>query len=157
MSISTLPMQQINNFFETYATALERYDTKGMAYLYNIPCTMVSDDTTTMFNDAGKLEGFFNMGAGFYRQFGIAKVRPEIWNRRNWTDKIVNVKVNWQYYDNLDKPIYNCDYHYVLKLDKNNHWRIVLSVSVNEKERMEEWKVKAKGTFLDTITGQQRT
>jgi hypothetical protein len=140
MSIATLPMQQINHFFETYAIALERYDTKGMAYLYNIPCTMISDDATTMFNDAGKLEGFFNLGAGFYRQFGIAKVRHEIWNRRNWTDKIINVKVNWQYFDSLNIPIYNCDYQYVLKADKNNHWKIILSTSINEKERMEEWK-----------------
>ena len=151
MSISTLPMQQINNFFEIYATALERFDTKGMANLYNIPCTMMSDDATTLFNDAGKLEGFFNMGATFYRQFGIAKVRPEVWNRRHLTERIANVKVNWQYYDKADKPIYNCDYHYILKLDKNNVWKILLSVSVNEKERMDEWKSKLKGDFLNRI------
>ena len=142
MSHSTLPLQQVNSFFDTYAAALENYDTKGMAFLYNIPCTLVSDDTTTLFNDATKLEGFFNMGAGFYRQFGIAKVRPVVWNRREWTGKIINVKVNWEYFDVLDQPIYKCDYFYVLKLDRNNLWKIVLSVSVNEKERMEEWKGK---------------
>jgi len=144
MNSSTLPTQQINHFFETYAKALENYDTKGMAFLYNIPCTLVSDDTTTLFNDSGKLEGFFNMGSGFYRQFGIAKVRPELWNRREWTEKIINVKVNWQYFDNQNKPIYKCDYFYVLKTDKHNQWKIVLSVSVNEKERMEEWKSGGK-------------
>jgi hypothetical protein len=133
------PMQNINNFFEQYAKALEQYDTKGMAHLYNIPCTMLSDDATTLFNDAGKLEGFFNQGITFYRQFGIAHARPEIWNRREMTEKIVHVKVNWQYFDSLKQSIYNCDYYYVLKLDKNTHWRIILSVSVNEKERMEEW------------------
>lgn len=136
-------MQQINHFFEIYAHALEQYDTKGMAYLYNIPCTMLSDDTTALFNDAGKLEGFFNQGATFYRQFGIAHVRHELWSRRMLTEKIANVKVNWQYLDAFKSPIYNCDYHYTLKLDKKDQWKIVLSVSVNEKERMEEWKGKA--------------
>lgn len=140
MSSLPQPFLQINHFFETYARALENYDTKGMAWLYNIPCTLISDETTTQFNDAGKLEGFFNMGAGFYRQFGIAKVRPDIWNRREWTGKIMNVKVNWQYFDVFNAPIYNCDYFYVLKLDKHHAWKIVLSVSVNEKERMEEWR-----------------
>jgi len=140
MSVQAPPFQQINSFFESYATALEKYDTKGMAFLYNIPCTLVSDDTTTLFNDITKLEGFFNMGAGFYKQFGIAKVRPVVWNRREWTEKIVNVKVNWEYFDEHGMPIYKCDYYYVLKLDKHNLWKIVLSVSVNEKERMEEWK-----------------
>ena len=140
-------MQQLNHFFENYAKALENYDTKSMAYLYNIPCTMLSDDATTVFNDAGKLEGFFNQGVTFYRQFGITGVRHEIWNRREWTGRIANVKVNWQYFDTNKKPIYNCDYHYVLKLDKNNQWKIILSTSVNEKDRMGEWqnKLKVKG------------
>jgi hypothetical protein len=133
-------MQQINDFFEKYAQSLEHYDTKGMAYLYNIPCTMLSDDTTAIFNDAGKLEGFFNQGISYYRQFGIVHVRHDIWNRRELTGKIMNVKVNWQYLDGNNKPIYNCDYHYVLKLDKKGLWKIILSVSVNEKERMEEWR-----------------
>lgn len=144
MSNSPLPLQQLNSFFETYATALENYDTKGMAFLYNIPCTLISDDTTTLFNDVTKLEGFFNMGAGFYKQFGIAKVRPQIWNRRELTEKILNVKVNWEYFDANDKPIYKCDYYYILKLDRNNLLKIILSVSVNEKERMEAWKDRAQ-------------
>ncbi len=133
-------MQDINAFFDEYAKALERLNTKLMAQLYNIPCTMLSDDATTIFNDAGKLEGFFNQGVGFYRQFGIVGVRPDVWNRKPWSKKIVQVKVNWQYFDLQKKPIYNCDYHYVLKLDKHNQWKIILSVSENERERMEEWQ-----------------
>jgi hypothetical protein len=138
-------MQQVNHFFETYTHALEKYDAKGMANLYHIPCTMLSDDTTAIFNDASKLEGFFNQGAAFYKQFGIAYVRHEIWNRRHLTEKIVNVKVNWQYLDSNHKPVYNCDYHFILKLDKKDQWKIILSVSVNEKERIEEWKDRGKG------------
>lgn len=145
MITSIPPMQQLSTFFDEYAKALENYDTKAMAYLYNIPCTMLSDDATTLFNDAGRLEGFFNQGVSFYRQFGIAHVRTEVWSRREWTDKIINVKVNWQYFDHHKKPIYNCDYHYVLKLNKLNQWKIVLSTSVNEKERMEEWQALVKG------------
>lgn len=137
-------MQQVYDFFEIYAKALENYDTKGLAFLYSIPCTMLSDDAATSFSDAGRLEGFFNQGATFYRQFGIAHVRPEIWNRRELSERIMNVKVNWQYYDALKQPIYNCDYHYILKLDKSNHWKIAVSVSANEKERMEEWQSKVK-------------
>ena len=153
MNSSILPMQQITNFFETYAHALEIYDTKGMAFLYNIPCIMLSDEATTLFNDAGKLEGFFNQGVTFYKQFGIAHVRPEVWNMRAWAEKIVNVKVNWQYFDKHMHPIYNCDYFYVLKLDKNSHWRITQSVSVNEKERMEQWQIKLKSELVERLKG----
>jgi hypothetical protein len=150
-SIQFDAMQTISNFFEQYAKALQNYDTKGLSYMYNIPCTMLSDDATSQFNDGGRLEGFFNQGAGFYKQFGIAHIRHEIWSRRELTRKIANVKVNWQFYDARDLAIYNCDYHYTLKLDKNNQWRIVLSVSVNEKERMEEWQIKAKNELVSRL------
>lgn len=103
---------------------------------------MLSDDATSIFNDAGKLEGFFNQGATFYRQFGIAHVRHDVWMRRELTPRIANVKVTWRYLDTSQNPIYTCDYHYTLKLDKNDQWRIILSVSVNEKERMEEWQAR---------------
>lgn len=153
MNINTLQLQPVNDFFEQYAKALESYDTKAMAHMYNMPCTLLSDDKTTVFNDFSRLEGFFNIGATFYKQFGIVYVRPEIWTRRGWTDRVMHVKVNWQYLDRDKKPVYNCDYHYVLKPAKNNQWKIVLSVSVNEKEHSEEWiKVNDK-----TRTSDERT
>jgi len=142
MSNFTPPMQQISIFFETYAKALEQYDTKGMAFLYNMPCTLISDDNTSPFNDSTKLEGFFNIGAGFYRQFGVAHASADVWSWRALTERIVSVKVMWYYADVFKNPIYDCEYHYVLKLDKHNQWKIILSVSVNEKAKIEEWKLK---------------
>ena len=134
------PVQSIYDFFEIYANALVQHDTKGMTFLHNIPCNMLSDDTTAVFNDAGKLEGFFNQGMSFYRQFGIAHARPDVRAWNHLTPKIVTARVDWRYLDSLKQPVYNCDYLYAMKLDKRNTWKIVLSVSVNEKERMEEWK-----------------
>lgn len=133
-------MQSLNAFFESYARALEMYNTKGLAYMYYIPCTLVSDEATTMFNDAGKLEGFFNQGAAFYRQFGITHVVHQLWTHRMVTERIATARVNWQFYDALKQPMYNCDYQYTLKLDKNDQWRILLSISENERQRMEKWQ-----------------
>jgi len=134
--------QSVNDFFEIYAHALEIHDTKGMTFLHHVPCTMLSDDAFTLFNEASRLEGFFNQGMTFYKQFGIVFARPDVRSKVPLTDKITNVKVSWKYLDADNAPVYSCDYHYVLKLDKNKHWKIILSVSVNEKERMEEWKNK---------------
>ncbi|NDC42690.1 MAG: hypothetical protein EBZ77_14280 [Chitinophagia bacterium] len=134
--------QSLIDFFDHYARALEQNDSKSLVQLHHIPCTMLSDDAHTLFGDASKLEGFFNQGLLFYRQFGIVHARPNIWSRASLTDTICRVKVNWQYFDKENKPIYNCDYHFVLKLDKHHHWKIILSVSVNEKERIEEWKAQ---------------
>lgn len=138
MSESTL--HKVNEFFDTYASALESFDTKAMAQHYVLPCLFISDDNSTVFTEASKLEGLFNQGTGFYKQFGIAHARPEVWSKRAWTDKIIKAKVNWQYFDAENQPIYDCDYQYILKVDKQGKIKIEVSVSVNEKERMEEWK-----------------
>lgn len=137
MSSSTF--QKVNEFFESYASALEQYDTKAMTFHYNIPCTFLSDESSTVFTEASKLEGLFNQGTSFYKQFGIVHARPQVWSKRFWTDRICKVKVNWQYFDKENKPIYDCDYQYIIRLDKTDNWKIEVSVAVNEKEKMEEW------------------
>jgi hypothetical protein len=144
MNTSTSNIQNINSFFETFAQALESHNAKTMAFLHQMPTTMLSDDAYTVFTDASKLEGFFNQGIVFYRQMGIVYTKAEVWCKMDFTGRIARAKVCWIYTDALHQPVYECDYHYVLKLDKNNHWRIILTVSVNEKERMEEWKKKDK-------------
>ena len=144
-SPATVP-QNLNDFFALYARALENHDTKAMAFMYHVPCTLLSDDTCTVFNDPSKLEGFFNHGITFYKHIGIVFARSGLWSQEKLAGRIVKAKVNWQYLDTHQKAVYNCDYHFVLKLDKLNHWKIILSVSVNEKERLEEWqKGQVKG------------
>ncbi len=139
MSITTQALHKISSFFEDYANALESFDSKAMAMHYAIPCTFLSDESAQVFTEASKLEGLFNQGISFYKQFGIANARPEVWSKRQWTDRIVKAKVNWKYYNADNQPVYDCDYQYILKLDKHDKWKIEVSVSVNEKERMEEW------------------
>ena len=135
-------MHQVNNFFETFAHALENFDTKTMAYLYNMPCTLLSDDTTSIFTEPAKLEGFFNQGASAYKHFGVECVKHEIWSKHRWTEKMVLAKVKWSYFNSFGELIYNCDYQYVLKNDKSNQLKIIMSISLNEREKMEEWKSK---------------
>lgn len=133
---------KVNNFFESYATALENFDGKAMMMHYALPCTFLSDESVEVFKDASKLEGLFNQGISFYKQFGIAHARPELWGKRPYTKRITKVKVNWQYFDNNNNPVYNCDYQYILRLDKHDKWKIEVAIAVNEKERMEEWMKK---------------
>lgn len=140
MNTPAATAQNINDFFDFYAQTLEKHNAKALAYLHMLPTTVVADDLYIAFSDASKLEGFFNQGISFYKQIGIAFIRAEVWNKVDITGCIARVKVTWIYKDALKQPVYNCDYQYVLKLDKNNQWRIVLSISVNEKERLEEWK-----------------
>ncbi len=139
MIISTQSHHKIEQLFDAYSRALENYDSKGMAFHYSMPCMLTADDNTLVFNEPSKLEGLFNQGIGFYKQFGIANTRAEIWSKRQWSDKITVVKLNWKYMDQDFKVLYDCDYNYVLHKNKHDEWKIQMAVAINEKERMEEW------------------
>lgn len=147
MSTQAKEIQKPNTFFETYADAMENFDTKLMAMHYALPCSFISDEATQVFTEASKLEGLFNQGMSFYKQFGIAHIRPDIWSKRAWTGRIVKVKLNWQYFDTKNQPAYNCDYNYILKLDKHDKWKIEVAVAINEKQRMEEWLASRNGSM----------
>lgn len=144
MPASNHPQENIARFFESYSRALAHFDTKLMAMHFLLPATMMSDDNATVFTEASLLEGMFNQAIGFYKQYGILHARPEVWSKHMLTDRIVRVKVNWQYFDAANQPLYNCDDHYILKLDRNDEWKIQVLISVNEKQRMEAW-LAAKG------------
>ena len=129
---------KINDFFEEYAEAIERFNAKSMVYCYDLPCSFVSDEKSSVFADAAQLEGFFSQGTSFYKQQGIAYARPEVWNKLSWKENIAKVKLIWHYYDAVNQPVYSCDYQYIL-LWKEERWKICVAVSLNETNRMEEW------------------
>ena len=141
-------LTRLNTFFEQFAVALELYDTKAMSHFYLMPCTLLSDDSMQVFNEPSRLEGFFNRGASVYKQIGVAQVAAEIRNRQLWTDKTMLVKVRWKYAGQNGQPIYDCDYHYIMKLEKNDQLKIIMSVSLNEKERVETWMKTNKRTGI---------
>lgn len=131
--------KKLNRHFDTYAAAISNYDTKGMAFHFAIPCTFLSVEKATAFNEASKLEGLFNQGIGFYKQFGITLAEAEIRHKRMIADNIAHVKVKWNYYNTDNTLLYNCDYEYILKANKHNNWEIEMAISINEKEQMEAW------------------
>lgn len=138
--IVTEPLfKQVNSFFESYAEAIDNFDSKRIAWHYDLPCMLVSDEFSHQFTDNTKLEAVFAQVKRFYTQHHIAHARPTIWSKRQWTNKTVKVKVHWEYFDDDNKFLYGCDDHYVLRIDKNNMLKIIMSISVNEKEQTEAW------------------
>lgn len=134
--------QQINDFFDDYSSALAGMNTKRMAYLHSMPCSFITNDVVTTFTDPSKLEGLFNQGAVFYKQFGLTYAQPQLYSKHFLTECIVMVKIVWQYFDENHNLIYDCDYQYTLRKDKDELWKIVVTISVNEKERMKAWMDK---------------
>ncbi len=137
------PLYRINGFFEDYATALERHDSKYMANCYTLPCTFIADDSSLVYTTEAKLEGLINQSKRFYSVHGITGAVPDILSKRQVTSRIVRVNMRWNYIDKKGRTVYNCDYYYILKLDEEDHWKIEVAIPVNEKEKIEELTKKA--------------
>lgn len=138
--MSSNPSRQINDLFESYANALEAFDTKRMSVHYHLPSTFLSDEASEIYSEMVKLEGLLRQGTSFYKQSGIAYARPEIRNKHFWTERIAEVKVRWHYSDKKQMPVYQCDYYYLVRMDKNGDWKIEVSVAVDEKEQIVRWQ-----------------
>ncbi|HEY9178252.1 MAG TPA: hypothetical protein VIN07_11195 [Flavipsychrobacter sp.] len=143
MSERTNPLYSINDFFEDYAAALERHDSKYMANCYTLPCIFMSDDSSQVYTTEAKLEGLINQGKRFYTLHGITGAVPDILNKRVITGRIVRVSMRWNYIDKKSRTVYDCEYYYVLKLDEENNWKIEVAIPVNEKEKIDELTKKA--------------
>ena len=128
----------IQDFFDDYAAALEQFNAKKISAQYALPCLMISDDKTSAFTDATTLESLFVNGFSFLKQHGMVHARPDVLSRRQWTPLITKARVQWSYFGADKQPLYSCDYSYVLHQQKDT-WKIEVAVSVNEKERLEEW------------------
>lgn len=137
------PIYRINSFFEAYAEALERKDTKYMAGCYTLPCTFIADDSSLVYTTETKLEGLINQSKRFYAVHGITTAAPDIKNKRGITDRIVRVTLNWRYTDKNGKTVYDCEYYYILKLDEHHEWKIEVAIPVNEKEKIDALNGKA--------------
>ena len=126
----------VQDFFEEYAAALEQFDAKKVRAYYTLPCLLASDDTSTAFTDATVLEALFIQGFSFLKQYGIVHCRPDVLSRREWSPRLTKARVQWHYFNAQNEPLYSCDYNYILHLQKDSAWKIEVSVSVNEKERL---------------------
>ncbi len=127
----------INQLFSEYATAVENNDTKAIAVLYALPCTFLSNEGSSMYNDLATLEGSISQGRRFYKKHGIKAARPDVRHKYTITDRIVRVKVNWKYVNSKEEEVYNCDYEYIVKKHNSGEWKIEYAISINEQERLQ--------------------
>jgi len=139
MEAKARDLTNINDFFDAYATAMEQHDTRLMTRFYDVPCMIIADDHSSAFTEINKLEGLFNQAIASYTQMGIRYFKAELWNRRQLSDRLHEVKVIWHYENAQQQLLYSCQYIYILRVDKNHSWKIQTAVSVDEKKQLDNW------------------
>ena len=79
----------INDFFDSYALALENGDIKQIINHFNFPSTIISGDFSNVFSEPSRLEGILSQSLRFFRQLGIANIKAEVWNNHFWTQNVL--------------------------------------------------------------------
>ena len=138
MQEKSRPIYRINDFFELYAKAVENHDSKFLTNCHSLPCTFIADDSSLAYTSAAKLEGLINNSKRFYSVHGIVSAIPDIRSKRFITDRIVQVSMTWKYFNAKNKPVYDCDYQYLLKLNEYDEWKIEVAISINEQEKIKQ-------------------
>lgn len=128
---------RINELFTEYATGIETGDTKRVANCFAQPCTFITDEGSVVYTSLAKLEGTINQGKRFYKKHHVTTAYPDIRNKRFLSERLVQVRIWWQYLDEQSKMVYQCEYYYIIRLDEEQEWKIELAVPVDEKEQIE--------------------
>lgn len=132
-------LSELHEYFETYAGCIATGDARGIAHLFALPCMMASDDKSTAFTDANTIEALFLQGFSFLRKHGVVGALPDVRSRKAITSRIIQCNLTWKYHDIQNTVLYSCDYIYTLHHFPKEGWKIESALSINEKERMNEW------------------
>lgn len=129
--------EQLKSYFNQYGKAVENYDVNATVSFYGFPCFMISDDFVGSLATPDELNQALTQAQGFYKQFDLAKVTYELTKIEIVSEKLVRVRITWNYYDSKDNLLVDSDYVYLLRKE-NASYKIYVVIPFNEQQKMQE-------------------
>ncbi|MEU4539593.1 hypothetical protein AB0G15_32535 [Streptosporangium sp. NPDC023825] len=90
---------EIKTFLFRYAGALTAGDLDGIAACYGYPSLILGDESAQAVAEASDVKNAFAGAAERYRAQGLTEIRPTIGETTRITERLVDVKVRWEYLD----------------------------------------------------------
>ncbi|MGS2648410.1 hypothetical protein [Streptosporangium sp. LJ11] len=90
---------EIKAFLFRYADALTAGDLDGIAACYGYPSLILGDESAQAVAEASDVKNAFAGAAERYRAQGLTEIRPTIGETTRITERLVDVKVRWEYLD----------------------------------------------------------
>ncbi len=128
---------ELKAFFDQYGKALENYDVNTTVSFYGFPCFVISDDFVEALAIPQELNKSLTQIQEFYKQFDLVKVTHELTKTEIVSEKLVRVRVTWNYYDSKDNLLVDSDYVYLLRKD-SDAYKIYVVIPFNEQQKMQE-------------------
>src|SRR4051812_46537734 len=112
--------EQLKAFFDQYGKATENFDVKAAISFYGFPCFMISDDFVGALSSPDELTIGLTQAQEFYRQFDLAKVTYEFTKIEAVSEKLVRVRITWQFFDSKGAFLTDSDYVYLLRKENDS-------------------------------------
>ena len=129
--------EQLKSFFDVYGTALENYDARATTDFYGYPCFMISDDFVGALSSADELATGLTQAYEFYKQFDLAKVSYEFTKIEVVSEKMVRVRLTWNFYDSKGASLTDSDYVYLLRKE-HDVFKVYVVLPLDEQQKIQE-------------------
>ena len=137
--------EQLKAFFDQYGKATENSDIKTTVNFYGFPCFMISDDFVGALSAPEELAQGLTQAHEFYKQFNLAKITYGFTKIEEVSEKLIRVRITWNFYDSKDKLLVETDNVYLLRKE-NNSFKIYVVIPFNEQQKMQELVQRKQGT-----------
>jgi hypothetical protein len=122
---------QIKSMLERYGIALSTGDIPGIAYCWEVPALVLSDEGAIAVSAIEGVEEFFRQAVGWYQSQGLTLTKPELERVDKLSEKLASVDVCWPGFDADGNEKYSERSHYIISLGKDEQVRIRVALTRN--------------------------
>ncbi len=122
-------------FWTDYGRALVERDVETTVAHYGFPCMALSDDFVGTLAGPDELRAALTQASGYYAQFGMTDVRPEILGIDEVSEKLTRVRLRWHFSGADGEPLVSTNHEYTLRADDDRP-RIYLTVAIDEAQKL---------------------
>lgn len=116
----------LKSFFENNLNLYNASNAKGIAALYDYPCSIIKETEKIIIPDPETAEVFFESILGIYSHFHLTKVDFHILQTMALSSNIVAVNVKWFFYKIDASSAMEFQTSYILQ--KQEDWKVLMSI-----------------------------
>ena len=128
---------RVTNFLTEYGEALARYDADAGVALWGSPGMVLSDDFAQVLDDPAEMSRAVSASFPLYRALGLGQVLPGGVKVDRLSDKLLQVRLTWEFNEADGTPLTTGDYLYVLR-DDDEGLRVYFAIGFDEQEKIAE-------------------
>jgi hypothetical protein len=122
-------------FWTAYGKALVDGDIETTVGFYGFPCMAMTDDFVGTLAEPDELRAALGQAVGYYAQFGMTGVRPEIVGVDEISEKLTRVRLRWHFTGADGQPLVTTNHEYTWRATDDGP-RIHLTVAIDEAQKL---------------------